>query len=117
MENAPPKRGIDIGALRPLMLDEKEKLRQRDGDIGIFEFFTRADEGYSRTLPELTLHHLMRRIMRQIEMLILQNVQKLEDVFDVTLLHPPSTKEQGKVNLTTHPPRPGLPGLASPSYF
>lgn len=90
------------------MLDEKSKLRDNDSDVGIFEFFTNADEGYSRTLPELTLHHLMRRIMRQIERLIWKNVQRLEDEFDVTLLHPPSAAEQDKVRRPYPDCRPRL---------
>jgi len=78
------------------MNEEKIRLRASDEPVGIYEFFTAADEGYSRNLPELTLHQTMRRLMRLTERSILKNVKKLESSYDVTLLHPPTEKETEK---------------------
>lgn len=85
---------LDMKSLRPKMLKEKERLRKSDEKVGTFEFFCEADEGYSRTLPELTLHQVLRSLMRLVERQIAKNVATLEDPFDVTLLHPPKEAEK-----------------------
>ncbi len=83
-------RKADLGPMRGDSIERKEQLRESDFALGGFEFFARADEGYNRTLPELTLHQVMRRLMRLVERQLLANAEKLEAKVDVTLLHPPN---------------------------
>ena len=89
----------DLAPCRAGSLERKEQLRESDFALGGFEFFARADEGYNRTLPELTLHQVLRRLMRLVERQLIANAEKLEAKVDVTLLHPPNEKE--RVNFYT----------------
>jgi hypothetical protein len=84
----------DLSKCRVESVERKEQLRETDFALGGFEFFARADEGYNRTLPELTLHQVLRRLMRLVERQVLANVEKLEAKVDVTLLHPPNNPER-----------------------
>jgi len=74
--------------------ERKEQLRETDFAVGGFEFFARADAGYNRTLPELTLHQVLRRLMRLVERQLIANAEKLEAKVDVTLLHPPNNPDR-----------------------
>ncbi len=87
---------VDMNTVRPAATNAMEKLRETDKPLGGFEFFTKAEEGYSRSFAELTLHQVMRRIMRLLERQISSNKEKLEASFDVTLLHPPAEKDSEK---------------------
>jgi hypothetical protein len=80
----------DLGPCREDATERKEDLRVADFGIGGFEFFAHADEGYNRSLPELTLHQVLRRLMRLLERSLKENAAKLEAKIDVTLLHPPN---------------------------
>ena len=86
-EEIDTKTKVNLDLLRPAMNEEKIRLRASDEPVGIYEFFTAADEGYSRNLPELTLHQTMRRLMRLTERSILKNVKKLESRFTHSLTH------------------------------
>lgn len=86
---------VDMNKLRPMMEQEKVRLKYEDKSVDGFHFFAHASEGYSRNLPELTLHQVMRRLMRLLEKQLLTNAEKLEATFDTTLLVPP-IKEEGE---------------------
>jgi UDP-N-acetylglucosamine:LPS N-acetylglucosamine transferase len=51
-----------------------------------YEFFANATEGYARSLDELTLQQLMRKVVRLLEEKIAKNTKKLESTYDETLL-------------------------------
>jgi hypothetical protein len=87
-------RKANLAPMRADSIERKEQLRESDFALGGFEFFARADEGYNRTLPELTLHQVLRRLMRLVERQLLANAEKLEAKVDVTLLHPPNNPEK-----------------------
>ena len=88
------KMKADLSPCRKESIEKKEDLRVTDFAVGGFEFFAHAEEGYNRTIPELTLHQVLRRLMRLVERELLQNAEKLEAKIDTTLLHPPAMKEQ-----------------------
>jgi len=89
------RKSVDVGIVRPQAQRVQEKLRSNDEKIGSFQFFTLADDGYCATFSQLSLHQLMRRLMRLIEKQLLKNAAKLEASFDTTLLHPPSERHLG----------------------
>lgn len=74
--------------LRTLAREESTRLHESDNKVHPDNFYTRADKGYARNLPELTLHQIMRRLMRILEQQLQKNITKLENNLDVTLLHP-----------------------------
>lgn len=84
----------DLSRCRLDSVERKEQLKESDFAIGGFEFFARADEGYNKTLPEMTLHQVLRRLMRLVERRLAENVEKLEAKVDVTLLHPPNNPDR-----------------------
>lgn len=99
----------DLSDLRPIANAEVKRLRDADarvvqqqlemydekmGGSSMYEFLTVGKEGYDRNYSELNLHQVMRRIMRMVEQEVLKNATKLENSFDVTLLHPPNKKPQ-----------------------
>jgi len=84
----------DLTNAKKESVERKEQLRETDFAVGGFEFFARADEGYNRTLPELTLHQVLRRLMRLVERQLIANAEKLEAKVDVTLLHPPNNPDR-----------------------
>ncbi len=88
------KKKVDVNTVRPKAQIEEKKLQVSDAQVGTFEFFAEAEEGYARNYPELTLHQVMRRLMRLLERQLLQNAEKLEADFDTTLLHPPAEKDR-----------------------
>jgi len=79
----------DLGGMRDESQDRLSELKMSDSGVHSFEFFTRAEEGYNRSLPELTLHQILRKIMRIVEKSIAENVKHLEAKVDTTLLLPP----------------------------
>lgn len=89
------KRKLDFHQLRKESTTQKVNLRNEDEEVQTHEFFTQASENYARNAAELTLHQLMRRIMRLVEKQLLKNAENLESTFDTTLLVPPS-KVEGK---------------------
>ena len=89
------RKTVDVGIVRPQAQRVQETLRSNDEKIGSFQFFTLADDGYCATFSQLSLHQLMRRLMRLIEKQLLKNATKLEASFDTTLLHPPSERHLG----------------------
>lgn len=68
---------------------ERKRLSKSDARANSFDFFTIAEEGYSRNLSEMTLHQIMRRLMRLLQGQLEKNSSELESVRDSTLLHPP----------------------------
>ena len=83
------KRKADLSHCREESQDVLAELTIADRQIKAHEFYTKAKEGYSRSLPELTLHQIMRKIMRTLHNSIQENVHNLEAKVDTTLLHPP----------------------------
>ena len=98
MKEEKDKKGIvmkaDLRPLRENSVEAKEDMRVSDYSIGGFEFFAHAEEGYSRSIPELSLHQVLRRLMRLLERDLIRNAEKLENEYDVTLLHPPHEKDR-----------------------
>jgi len=88
---------IDMNTVKANTITELEKLQNSDLNIPMYAYFEEAEEGYNKTYPELTLHQLMRRIMRLLQEKLQQNVQNLENPFDSTLLHPPSQRLEKKL--------------------
>lgn len=84
------KRKADLAPMRGESQERLTDLRISDKSVHPYEYFTRAEEGYNRTLPELTLHQVLRKIMRIVEDSINENVRNLEAKHDQTLLHPPA---------------------------
>jgi hypothetical protein len=79
----------DLGGMREESQDRLSELKMSDSHVHSFEFFTRAEEGYNRSLPELTLHQILRKIVRIVEKNIAENVRHLEAKVDKKLLLPP----------------------------
>lgn len=84
--------------LNPYILREQseakiDELRESDQHHGNHAFFAKADETYARNVAELTLHQVMRRLMRLLERQLMKNASDLEATFDTTLLAPPMEKE------------------------
>jgi len=59
-----------------LLSQEVDSLRSSDSALQNFEFFAESAEGYGRTYPELTLHQVMRRLMRLLHERLQKNVGK-----------------------------------------
>eukprot|EP01038_Epipyxis_sp_PR26KG_P004935 gene4935-6903_t len=91
---------VDMNIVRPEAEKQLKIVNENDKKIGTFEFFTLAQPGYHRTYPELTLHQVLRRLMRLLEKNIQHNIDNLTATFDTTLLHPPKTS-----NLDTFYPK------------
>jgi hypothetical protein len=86
---------LDFVKLRVESTELVGSMRKKDEETvkGDFAFFEQATESYARNAAELTLHQLMRRMMRLVEKELLQNATKLESAFDTTLLVPPFERE------------------------
>lgn len=86
---------LDFVKLRAESTELVGTMRKKDEETvkGDFAFFEQATESYARNAAELTLHQLMRRMMRLVEKELLQNATKLESSFDTTLLVPPFERE------------------------
>jgi hypothetical protein len=59
--------------------------------VNSYEFFSLGEEGYDRDLAELTLHQLMRRVVRLLEQQINKSADKCEAPIDETLLQVDTT--------------------------
>jgi hypothetical protein len=94
------KKKVDTGVTRPPALAEEERLREQDAKIGTFAFFAEAEEGHADSYAQMSLHQVMRRLMRLLERQLHKNTQELEATFDTSLLHPPFQKERN----TFYPP-------------
>jgi hypothetical protein len=81
---------INLASLKHGTLNEARRLENSDKPLQSFDFFHFASKGYNRTLPELTLHQVMRKLMRILKENIKRNVLKLEAVVDGSLLLPPT---------------------------
>ncbi len=79
----------DLGKLRQQKDLEQQYLRKQDESIPSHEFLTYAERTYARTNAELTLHQVLRNMMRLLERLLLNNASTLSNPVDRTLLHPP----------------------------
>lgn len=79
--------------VRPLAKEEISRLKAADKSTKGIGFYHTAEEGYSRNLSELTLHQVMRRLMRLVDTELRKNIIKLESAVDSTLLIPPSEKK------------------------
>lgn len=79
---------IDISKLKEETVTEAMRLELADEHLQSFDFFSAADTGYNRSLPELTLHQVMRKLMRILKAKIRNNVERLEAFVDQTLLLP-----------------------------
>lgn len=88
------KRPADFSSMRHDSTERLAELQATDRPLHSFEFFTRAEEGYSRSLPELTLHQILRNIMRIVDRDVQANIRNLEAAVDTTLLHPPKDAPQ-----------------------
>ena len=71
---------------------EGKRFDKSDKSVHSFNFLQQAEQGYNRDLAELTLHQLLRRMIRTLEKALHKNVKALESSFDATLLHPPKKK-------------------------
>ena len=71
---------------------EGKRFDKTDKSVHSFNFLQHAEQGYNRDLAELTLHQLLRRMIRTLEKALHRNVKALENSFDTTLLHPPKKK-------------------------
>jgi hypothetical protein len=89
------KQKLDFVKLRVESTTLKSSMRKEDKKTTQegYAFFSEAKETYARNAAELTLHQLMRRMMRLVEKELLQNAEKLESKFDTTLLVAPFQKE------------------------
>lgn len=87
------KQPLNLRKLRKDVNDERDRLKKSDAPIPTTVYFLQADEGYNRSLPELTLHQVMRRLMRLLERKLAENCAQLESATDQRLLHPAPTKE------------------------
>lgn len=83
---------VDVNTVRPQAQKEQKRLHELDGKVGTFAFFAESEEGYADNYSQLTLHQVMRRLMRLLERQLHQNTAELEAKFDTTLLHPPKQK-------------------------
>jgi hypothetical protein len=69
-------------------------------------FYTKRVQGYARDVSELTLHQLLRKLMKLLEQKLLENAEKLTAIVDVTLLKHPTdirTKKFYPQDLTAFP--------------
>jgi len=73
-------------------LNEQKRLAKSDSTIQAHHFFVGTDHGYNRELSELSLHQVLRKIVRSLEKSVTSNQVKLEAAVDTTLLHPPAAK-------------------------
>ena len=83
------RRPVNMKIVRPQATRHLKDLRKSDKSIGEFNFFHYAEETYHRDYSELTLHQLMRKLMRLLENHLLNTSKLLEASFDTTLLVPP----------------------------
>eukprot|EP01032_Pedospumella_encystans_P017276 gene17276-19694_t len=83
---------VDVNTVRPQAQKEQKRLHELDEKVGTFAFFAESEEGYADSYSQLTLHQVMRRLMRLLERQLHQNTAELEAKFDTTLLHPPKQK-------------------------
>lgn len=90
------KKKVDINTVRPPAQTEQKRLRDLDSKIGTFAFFAESEEGYADSYAQMTLHQVMRRLMRLLERQLYKNAEDLEATFDTTLLHPPFHQETEK---------------------
>lgn len=67
-------------------------MKTSDAELGSFQFFSLAEDSYASNYSQLTLHQVMRRLMRLLEKQLYKNAEDLEASFDTTLLHPPIDK-------------------------
>lgn len=78
--------------LRSDTIAEQKRLQSADKNTKSFNFFTVAEEGYTRDMGELTLHQVLRRLIRLLQTQLENNASNLENKRDTTLLHPPVKK-------------------------
>lgn len=90
------KKKVDVNTVRPQAQKEEKRLREQDDKIGTFEFFAVSEEGYADSYSQMSLHQVMRRLMRLLERQLNKNIGELEAKFDTTLLHPPVHKDREK---------------------
>jgi len=83
---------VDVNTVRPQAQQEQKRLRNLDENVGTFAFFAESEEGYADSYSQMTLHQVMRRLMRLLERQLHKNATELEAKFDTTLLHPPKQK-------------------------
>lgn len=88
---------------RALLHPEKSRLQSSDAKMNSFEFYCRSQVGYNRNLPELTLHQILRRMMRILKSKLDSNAGELESKFDTRLLQPPIDSQ----SKTFYPPQMG----------
>jgi hypothetical protein len=67
-------------------------------DLGCnaFDFLTKTAEGYARDLSELSLHHILRNVIKILEIQLRKNRDKLNSNIDVMLLRPPNEINSNK---------------------
>ncbi len=89
------KKNVDTRELRTLTVAKAKELDDSDQQLGAYEYLSKAKDGYNSTLPELTLHQVMRKLMRVLKRLLGENCERLESVVDSALLIPAQDTDKG----------------------
>lgn len=79
----------DLGRLRERMYVEQAHLRAADQPLRRYQFFVSAEDGYNRNIGELTLHQVLRYLVRVVDQDLRANKATLDSKMDLTLFHPP----------------------------
>lgn len=82
----------NISRLRERMHLENAHLKEADGPLQRYQFFVQSQDGYNRNIGELTLHQVLRFLVRVVDHDLAANKATLESKLDLTLFHPPRTE-------------------------
>jgi Zn finger protein HypA/HybF involved in hydrogenase expression len=91
-----PRHVKEMYKIRDYAIAEAAKLRECDRDIEMFTFLNSANEGYNRSYPELTLHQVIRYIIRLLYQKILDNKHICENDFHLSLFQTPKANRYSK---------------------
>ncbi|RYH15594.1 hypothetical protein EON65_31535 [archaeon] len=90
------KKPVSTDDVRPQAMMNLSTLKQSDEQLGSFGFYKKAGNAYATDYAQLTLHQVMRRMMRLLETHLRHSEEELTARHDSTLLHPPMDRP-GKV--------------------
>jgi hypothetical protein len=90
------KKKLGIESSKLLSIEEKKRLDMSDLGCNTFDFLTKTAEGYARDLSELSLHHILRNVIKILEIQLRKNSDKLNNNIDVMLLRPPNEINSNK---------------------
>jgi hypothetical protein len=79
---------LDIRKLRQESTMEVERFRESDDGLPNYMYYTLAEDTYANSFAELSLHQILRRMMRLLKVEIDKQNERLTAKFDVDLLHP-----------------------------